>query len=422
MATEDTETKKTKKSEASEAEASKDEAEAKGEEAEAETDKAEDKAEEPAAEAEEEGEGEQAADEGRPGVETQQMMDEIEEGWPRSWIVTAAVVGIIAIIVVARLVGQTWRTEPVKPPPPQAEPAAKKAGAPGEPAPEPKQPPKDPDQPPTQAKRPEEIKGEVLIKGEKVSLPPGLQCLTKDGKFIKMGDLATKPKECVVEVPLPTHLRVDIERSKDIELNVMVVPGVGDNPPVIASGFFAPFEAKSYWLGLSQGELANPSVVVVAQHPMEQAAELASIKLIATADFKPGVVDPGFSVSYKDVTVEKAGNYCIAPKTNKAVKWADKAPLPKECRVDFAGANTFDVELLVEGTLLPLQIFLVTDSKELPPILETHLVPFADQDKAFMHRFALKTSPSAGGAFRFSLGEDVKLTFKSITIKGQHQP
>ena len=50
--------------------------------------------------------------------------------WPRSWIITTAIVGIVAIIISARLVGQSWRKDlpPGHHPPEGVAPPSEKAG------------------------------------------------------------------------------------------------------------------------------------------------------------------------------------------------------------------------------------------------------------------------------------------------------
>jgi hypothetical protein len=138
-----------------------------------------------------------------------------EEGWPRSWIIVTAVLGIIAIIVVARLAGRSWRAEegagpppPMareEPPPPEPRPAAPGSGA-----------------------------EKALLDISNVQLAKGRHCLGKDGKPHPFKSGSDAPETCMLPTEGAAFFRAEFGNLEPPqELPVWIMRTAKEAPPLM---------------------------------------------------------------------------------------------------------------------------------------------------------------------------------------------
>ena len=187
---------------------------------------------------------------------------EEEEGWPRSWIVVTSVLGIVAIIVVARIAGQDWRAdlpEPVGPPP--TEPVA---------GPE----PKEGDEP---------VPAETTAADVRdLEIKQGRFCVGEDGKpkaFVgAMEGGPLPPAECRI----PTKgvaFRLEILRADPgAPLLVWVFPAIKAPPPLLHAFLLPGPDGRPTWFSTNQG--AGMELVILVENPVKTPTKLKRVRLL----------------------------------------------------------------------------------------------------------------------------------------------
>lgn len=188
---------------------------------------------------------------------------EEEEGWPRSWIVITSVLGIVAIIVVARIAGQGWRADlpgPVGPPP--TEPGA---------GPE----PREGNEPAPSETTAADVKD--------VEIKQGHFCIGKDGKpwaFAgSMADGPLPPAECRIPTK-GASLRLEILRADvSAPIVVKVFPAIKDAPPLLHAYLVpGPDPLRPTWFATNQG--AGMELVILVENPVKTPMTLKRVRLL----------------------------------------------------------------------------------------------------------------------------------------------
>lgn len=178
-----------------------------------------------------------------------------DEGWPRSWIVVTAVLGIVAIIIVARMIGTSWDVEPTEPAPDDpstpATPGPRHAEGPGAGQPL-----------PTMAG------SQVLLDVKDVQLPAKHSCIGTDGKA-HLAELGKVPPPPCQLVSRGSHVRLEILRGDDkFELPVWLVAVLEHEAGIVFHAVLLPSTERQTptWFAsnlISDGRLAifvhNPS-------------------------------------------------------------------------------------------------------------------------------------------------------------------
>jgi len=181
-----------------------------------------------------------------------------DEGWPRSWIVIAAVLGIVAIIVVARLAGRTWRAELPPPEPPPELPAGPKPGP---------------------ASRPADTEGKEVLVARDLSLPPGLSCIGKDSKAhpCKRGD--ELPAPCKIGVD-GRSFRVEIERiTAQTELLIWVRTAAKD-PLLLYHAILLPKPSDEVPLWAASNQGAGMQVGIQLENMRKEPIKLKRVRFL----------------------------------------------------------------------------------------------------------------------------------------------
>ena len=173
-----------------------------------------------------------------------------DEGWPRSWIVVASVLGIVAIIIIARLAGRDWHkeSEGLEPAPP---------AAPG----------------PTSAPTRLELAG--------VDVPPGGSCLGRDGKMhthaTDLEAAAKAPEHCRLGLG-GTKLRVEIHREHPNKELMLWVYGAGTDPVLLLHAHLLPRPEEPVWIATNQG--GGHQVLLMLHNPHKAPTRLRRMRLL----------------------------------------------------------------------------------------------------------------------------------------------
>ena len=188
-----------------------------------------------------------------------------EQGWPRSWIIVTAVLGIIAIIVVARLAGRSWKgEEPI----------------PGEPSAKVPERPERPDQPPTGPAAGGTEK--VLLELKDLAVNTGRFCLGKDGKAHPIDKTPDAPAPCKISTAGVRSYRVEVVRgaaSQEVAIRAaallgkeapmvvqaMMIPGAREEMTFFASNIAVGAEMALIVDGLPNGKLMLSRVRLIGQ-------------------------------------------------------------------------------------------------------------------------------------------------------------
>jgi len=340
--------------EAKESEAEPEDPEAEESEAAEEESEAEESAASEASEAEpEESEAEQAEEPGaeEPGSSDeppQQTIDEMDEGWPKSWIVTTAILGIVAIIIIARLVGQSWRQDLPKPPNadnlPQAKKMAKRPpGAKGIPGKRPLR-----EQP--------KLPGKLLLQMEGIIIPPGNTCLGKDKKLHPIKKDDDRPQACRFLINPRTRFRVDVSREeRQQELFLNILPVVVDHHGALSALMMSRKDGRS-WIG---GTLTHDSDEGVIFKINNYIPDPVKVRFLRVQTDIPRRRPPGEVISrvqIQNAELSKKGWYCLGTdkkihevkqlnkgKPDEAVE--DKLVAPEVCKFTTAGADLYYMEI-----------------------------------------------------------------------------
>jgi hypothetical protein len=197
-----------------------------------------------------------------------------EEGWPRSWIVTAVVLGIVAVIIVARLAGQSWRLDDpeVRPGEHDMRPRAKQ---------ETKEKPETQERP--DEKRPEE-KQEKPERPELAPAPTGAWV-----KLLEVKNLSAKkggrycigrdalhavqerpwPAACLLDIKGSSSFRVELLRGDDNrEIGMLFLSSEPEVPPLLHV-FINPRPGDSRPVWYAGTVVATPGAAVIVEAPGE---------------------------------------------------------------------------------------------------------------------------------------------------------
>lgn len=182
-----------------------------------------------------------AADDGKQAAQDEAVAARIasqpaaadEEGWPRSWIIVTAVLGIIAIIVVARLAGRSWQAqEGVGPPPVTKEeprPSEHQPAAPGSGA------------------------EKVLLDLTNVQMVKGRHCFGKDGKLHPCKGGVDAPEACRLPTEGAAFFRAEFGNLEPPqELPIWVMRTAKEAPPLLQT-MLLPFPRETAtWFSSNQ--------------------------------------------------------------------------------------------------------------------------------------------------------------------------
>ena len=278
----------------------------------------------------------------------QQMIDEMDEGWPKSWIVTTAILGIVAIIIIARLVGQSWRQDLPKPPNadnlPQTKKMAKRPpGAKGIPGKRPLS-----DQP--------KLPGKLLLQMEGIIIPPGNTCLGKDKKLHPIKKDDDRPQACRFLINPRTRFRVDVSREeRQQELFLNILPVVVDQHGALDALMMSRKDGRS-WIG---GTLTHDSDEGVIFKINNYIPDPVKVRFLRVQTDIPRRRPPGEVISrvqIQNAELSKKGWYCLGAdkkihevkqknkgKSNESVE--DKLVAPEVCKFKTAGADLYYMEI-----------------------------------------------------------------------------
>lgn len=210
-----------------------------------------------------------------PATDTEEPSTEEEsddEGWPKSWILVTAILGIIAIIIVARLLGQSWRAEGIQPPPP----------LPPQPAPTPQA-----DEAPK--KRPSGHKvgpHRLVLNLTDVTVPTGgKHCLGTDNTahpVKKRGDVVDP---CRLSVEGAGNYRLEVVRHQSrVGIPIWIFPLLKERALLAHTVLPPPAEAKGpMWIA---GRFYQPykTVVVVMENSSGEPIKLKRVRLMARGE------------------------------------------------------------------------------------------------------------------------------------------
>jgi hypothetical protein len=204
-----------------------------------------------------------------------------DEGWPRSWIVVTAILGIIAIIVVARLMGQSWSSEELRPPPGPGGGERPEPGKPGPPEPGKPGPP----EPGNPEARPAAGPAAAILKVASVEIVPGgRSCVTAGGKGVKL-DKAEIPAACriAVKVKEANSFRLEVTRKTSMhEVGVLVQPAA-PGVPFLVQAFLPPQprDERPTWIAGSMAPHTHLAVII--ENPSKKKkVVLSTVRLFAS--------------------------------------------------------------------------------------------------------------------------------------------
>jgi len=156
--------------------------------------------------------------------------------------VISAVVGILAIVVVARLAGRQWRAEvPSVQPPVATEPAA--------PGPAPKDTPRD-----TPKDTPTRSGGTVLLVAKDVTLPSGVSCIGKDSRAHPCSMGAVLPEPCKLGLD-GQSFRVELQRATSMTEMLIWIRTATRDPLLLYHAIILPRQQDEVpvWAASNQG-------------------------------------------------------------------------------------------------------------------------------------------------------------------------
>ncbi len=314
--------------------------------------------------------------------------DEMDEGWPRSWIVTTVILGVVAIIIIARLVGQTWRKDvptPMEPqgpeakvegkmgePPPKMEPGKRPPSkmAPG--GPEPKDMPGQPPRPPGPIKTgqlPPLADGVVaLARAGEVSLGGGLHGIDSDGSFVPMDNpKAPIPEKCLRDTKGWTGIRIEVMRKTpqptfSVMLWVSAMGGPGAQEIIFPAG-----QKMAQTAYLSLGSFSNTKRAVMLRNDRGLPLGLTSVQAILTREVPAPAGQETQRYKIGSVNFTDAGVFCVGKDGKVRAAKPDAEP-PAECRFATGGGANFNISFTpTKVEMMPL-ITLRATQKGLPPL------------------------------------------------------
>ena len=413
------------------------------------TDTEEEKPEEaPVEESTPDSEEKAAAEEPRPGQQTLEAMSEIEEGWPRSWIVTTAILVIVAIIIAARLVGQSWKQGPKVPRPglhagkapgkgkvpgkgknvkmargkvPDRDPGVDPGGDPGEPN---KNPPAKQGQPDVP------VNETVLFEVVDLTVQPGAFCLDKDKKLIKLKDQFARDDKCIISPPEEDNrwFRVTIgEVVPAGELQFFIQP-----PKAVDALFSAiytrfPHGGKTQWFGgklLPANKSPMPSLAMVIANPTKKTFTAKKIRLAVRSQGKRDTGELVSKVELTDLLFNGDGSFCVTTK-GKLVKLANMEAKPDEgCTFDMTGANQIRMEFKHNAGENRIHFQLRPISSGVPVILESNMMgkPGQESRMDMVEGHLMEEASKVALVFRVDAPAEAKVKIMSLTIIGKHRP
>ena len=291
-----------------------------------------------------------------PGAETQQAMDEMDEGWPKSWIVTTAILGIVAIIIIARLVGAAKGKEGQVEPP--GGPEAGRHEQKGKPQPkhDPKRAPRH--EPKHEAKPKGAEAAEALrLDLKKVSVPNGLYCIGKDKKLRKMNDHFHRHGECLIETGSHTAFRLDFKPSTgESEFNAQILPPPDADVEFLMGSLCLP-GGTSYWIGGTAHLPGQRAIMVVINNPAPKAVVMETIKLTTMKGTRRPVGSVITNIKAAKPLFSKVGHHCLG--TDKKLHPLEEGkPVPKACNLLVKDATVFQVEVKRQLVASPIKVSL----------------------------------------------------------------
>lgn len=317
-----------------------------------------------------------------PGRDTKQLASELDEGWPKSWIVTTAILGIVAIIIVARLVGQSWRKEtPVPRPGPNPEAKA----VPGKAGPqEPRVPGKAPVEKPGMGEQPA-VAPTVLFEAADLRVPKGLHCVDlKNKKAQKLEDPYGRPDACVLRMGEKRWFRLEASGIEPpLEVNVAAMAPQGTDAPFFISLAAFPGKDVASWAGGHTIGTPVASTGISFMNPYDKEFVIKKLRVIAMnrIDNPPGKVMA--SLEAKDVVLPSPGHYCLTA-DGKAQPIKEGETPPETCIVKTERCHVYRLEVQRSRFDQGLRLVMRPGTKGVPPLMESFFynrpIPEKDPD------------------------------------------
>ena len=342
------------------------EVEEKEEKVEEEEDEVDEKAEADVKEADDK---EEKGKEAKPGSETQMAIDDMDEGWPKSWIVTTAILGIVAIIIIARLVGAAKGKEGAVEHPGGPEAAHGAKHEPKQPEPKQHQPKHDP-----KKAAPAAAGSTVRLNVSKLSIPQGLYCVGTDKKLYKMNDLFARSDKCVVEMGKHGAYRVDFTTgNSEAEFDIKVLPPPDTQDAEFVLGSLVLPGGTEYWLGGAVHLPRQRGLIVALHNPAAKALTMTKVRLSTMGETKRPAGEAVLSVAVTAPSITAEGEFCVGTDKKLHAMIKEKAA-PKVCALSVKDASRFRIELqrkkVVGAVRINLQAF-----NSRTNIVEGYLVP-----------------------------------------------
>ncbi len=272
-----------------------------------------------------------------------------EDHWPRRWIVTTSILGIVAVVIVARLFGQAWREGHPRPRP--AAPSAAVAG-PG------KAPPRAGT--PKGAASPAGPK--VLLALSDVAVPPGGGCIGRDAALHRVDDGAAPHPSCAFVMRVGTKYRVDLDGGPGLAaVQVAVVPTNAASPGLLRAVLGLSAKGSAGWFGGTSTFAPKERVVAFLHNPGKEQILLKQVKIWINVPVSPWPGEDLLSLQSEALPLPVAGAYCVG-KDRAAHALQAGQPAPEACRLPVSGANLYHLELRRAASERPLKITLAPAS------------------------------------------------------------
>ena len=366
-------------------------------------------------------------------------MAEMEEGWPRSWIVTTAILGIVAIIIVARLVGQSWKQGPTVPRP-GAQVAAKgqapaQGKAPGKVVHNAPPKGKAPGKMGTKAPPPpsegggQAVKETVLIELSNLKVAPGAYCVTRDNKLHKLKDQFERAEQCQVIVPEEKGkwYRVSLGNVEPAgELQIFIQPPKGVDAQFASLYTRFPHGGATQWFGAKMLHAPKPpaDIAMVVANPTKKEVTAKKIKLTLRSS---GQRNPGELVArkeFKGISVETSGSFCVSTEGKLfKLKNFEERP-PENCKFDVTGSNMLRMELKHKTQEGRIQFQLRPLSSGVPVLMESMMMgsPGAEEHMDMLEGHLMEEASMVAMVFHIDMAPKAKLTITSLTMIAKHRP
>jgi hypothetical protein len=358
-----------------------------------------------------------------------------EEGWPRSWVVTTVILGIIAIVIVARLVGQSWKREepfspkgepkgmpgkmePGKMEPGKMEPGKMEPGKmePGKMEPGKMEPGKmEPGKmEPGKAQPARSTTGPFASKLslKDVSIPKGMFCIGSDGTPTPKATQNTG--KCSVVCGNVAALRVHLQRSDPkARLKVQVTPAL-DAFELMTLDLPASSD-KDIYFGSTNWYQSDLKVALMVENTQSAAVKLEKVEVLAGGSVKSLGGKEASRVVLDGASASGNVKSCIGTDKKAYPLKADAEP-PAACVLSTKNASYFRLEF-ERSTEGPVRIAVMPAAKAALPLFSSIFLP-----EPVMGREYIEGSLLSAPAVMIVVSGDVanaKVTFKTLSFATQ---